>query len=1308
MAFPQAGLQLVVRGMNTFAADLRSAGSGVLNFARTVERSSESFNVFQSAASRAGREFTIFARALTYVAIYKAIDVMGELTSSIYTQAAAYDILVTSLEAMIARDQARAGLADSAAEAMEKNGAAIRQAAKDTAEWTVQLGIASRYSSAELQSLYSLGATYGFTGEQLKPLVGIMVDWGSATGRSSADMEGAIRAFGQIAQKGQVAGQELKQLADHGVPALEYLAQGFGVSTAKMKEMVADGAVPAAEALQMITEAMAKDYAGATSKFAQSIVGLTTSLQDLIDINIREFGLGIADGILPYLAELVTWLNNPAIREGARALGEQVGEAVGNFFAWGGAILSTEDPLRTLAYLIDQTIPGVGHLFDTLRETIPVFLELASAAFEYGAAIVSNLASGMLAAASDVLDALSYVAGIINYWLAPGSPPRILPDLDLWGMEWIETLVGGFKDADLSGILDLQKSIRAAFTNLIPMGSIDASGVIPAVLGTTEGVARAIGDLSNLGVITQDVLDQIRVSAGNAGDEVVGLIESYAALVKASNALVNAQAELTSVTEHYDRVLAPLIARQKELEGAQTNVQEEKDLAKWRMIAASNAYSAATKAKAQREIEKIELARQIRQTEAARDTAVSAAEARVKASEDAVALAKQEYETRQAQINFTKEQNDLIREQIALLQKQQEKAGGGAGKGDSEVIKQKKAEKKAIEDAAEAEFKLALAKADTAGKIELYRQKLATLQPGTKEYFDTQREIVLLEQQLAREQETAAKAAARLADQEANQAEKLRDAQFEAELAGKSHEERLKLLQDRLAQMTPGTKEYYDMLKRVRQEQEAVDREAEAAAKKAAGGKGKGAGGGAGDLGGGLGGLGGFKPVWEGLDLKGITDKGEEARKKIEEIRETIENLGTTVNDTTAKLLPYKDFFIGLAAVLGGALLVALGSWIAGIVSAAAPVLALAAAIGFLKYAWDTNLGGMKDKLEEAWNGAIKPALDMLGQALSMWLPEDINTLADAWEKVLKPALMEVWRFIVDYIIPALAGIAAGLIIVIAGAIAGFKVVWEGLRQAFKTVSDFVTNTLMPAFLGIKKFLDTDSRIFGDIFLGVMNIMVIQPIKDAWEWTQTLWDRLVKFALYLTTGLVVAFTTLKTFVTDNFITPITEAYDITLELKTRLENLAAAMVGDIANRFDKFKSDYINPITDAFDDAWQSVEELLSKATYLVEYLSSVTIPMLDIDINWPEPPDWYCDLFGCSPKPPPMHQTVYVDPVFTPPTVMRYSSPLMAGQTAGMAQGGSTSANNVTNNYNYSPTYGGGPRNDPRRSFDIMRTWGI
>lgn len=1306
MAFPQAGLQLVVRGMNTFAADLRTAGQGVMNFARSVERSSESFNVFQSAASRAGREFTIFARALTYVAIYKAIDVMGELTQSIYTQAAAYDILVTSLEAMIARDQARAGMAESAADAMAKNGEAIKQQAAETAEWTVQLGIASRYSSAQLQAVYSLGATYGFTQEQLKPLVGIMTDWGSATGRSSDDMEGAIRAFGQIAAKGSVAGQELKQLADHGVPALEYLAQGFDVSQAKMKEMVKEGAVPAAIALQMITDAMAKDYQGATARFAQSIVGLTTSLEDLVNVNIREFGLGIADGILPYIAELVTWLNNPAIREGARNLGEQVGEAAGNFFAWAGAIMSTEDPLRTLAYLADQAVPGIGHLFDTLRETIPIFLELASAAFEYGAAIVSNLASGMLAAAAEVLDALSYVAGIINYWLAPGSPPRILPDLDVWGMEWIETLVGGFKSADLSGILDLQKSLQAAFSNLVPTGAMDSAGVIPAVLGTTEGVAQAVDDLNNLGYVSQGVMTQIRASAGDAGEEVVGLIESYAALVGASNQLAKAQVELNTITQHYDNILDPLIAKQKALENAQTGAQEEKDLAKWRLIAASNAYSAATKAKAQREIEKIELARQIRQTQAERDTAVAAAEAKVKAGEDAVAIAKQEYETRQAQINFTKEQNDLVREQIALLEKQQEKIKGGGG-GGSDVVKQKKDEQKAIEAAAEAEFKLALAKADTAGKIELYKQKLASLTPGTKEYFDTQREIVLLEQQLAREQESAANKAEKLGEKEAKQAEQIRDAQFEAELAGKSHEERLKLLQDRLAQMTPGTKEYYDMLKRVRQEQEALDRENEAKAKREAKGKGKGGGGGADELGGIGGGLGGFKPVWEGLDLKGITDKGEEARKKIEEIRQTIDNLGKTVTDTTAKMMPYKDFFIGLAAVLGGAMLVALGSWIAGIISAAAPVLALAAAIGFLKLAWDTNLGGMKDKLIEAWNGAIKPALDMLGQALSMWLPEDINTLADAWEKVLKPALMAVWQFIVDYVIPALAGIAAGLIIVIAGAIAGFKVVWEGLRQAFKTVSDFVSNTLMPAFLGIKKFLDTDSRIFGDIFLGVMQQMVIQPIKDAWKWVQDLWDRLVKFALYLTAGLVVAFTTARDYINDNFITPIKDGYEATLELKTRLENLAASMIGELANKFDKFKSDYIDPITDAFEDAYRSVDDMLSKVTGLVDYLSSVTIPMLDIDINWPDPPDWYCDLFGCSPKPPPMHQTVFVDPVFTPPTAMRYSAPVMAGQTAAMGVA-SASANNVTNNYNYSPTYGGGPRNDPRRSFDIMRTWGM
>jgi hypothetical protein len=765
---------------------------------------------------------------------------------------------------------------------------------------------------------------------------------------------------------------------------------------------------------------------------------------------------------------------------------------------------------------------------------------------------------------------------------------------------------------------------------------------------------------------------------------------------------------LVSVTAAYDAQLAPLLAQSKAATNAEKDIQDTKDLTKWRTIAASDAYSQATKDKAQREIAKILLAQQIRDLQTEKDVAVDTAKAKVDAAQEATDAAQAEYDAQKARIDYQAQQNKLIQEQIDLLKQlaktvEEVATSGGASKGQSDEAR-KKAEAKATQDAAAAEFKLALAKTDTAGQILLYQQRLDGLKPGTKEYYDTERTIYELQQKKIKEDEHAAKVVQDVADKEAKANQQIADASFEAELAGKSHTERLALLQEQLAKMTPGTKDYYDMLKRVRTEQEAVNKEAEAAAKKAAaGGAGKGAGAG--------GGSGAFGPKWGGLDLTGITDQADKAKKKIEELQAKMGELQQTFKDTQAAVEPYKFLFEGIAIVVGGLLVAAFGAWAVSVIAATWPFLALAGAVAFLKFAWDTDFGGMAAMWMDIWDGLLKPSFDMLGEALGRWLPDDTKTLGDVWEKVLKPALTAVWEFIVKYIMPALGILAAGFIILLAGAIAGFKLVWDGLFGAMQAVYTWWTSSAVPWLKGWEKWFKVDLPFAVEKFKGDWNWNVVIPLQEFWKWCTDVWFlTLTVLRIWFHQTLPDSLSDFNTALADMIDKPLRAVGDwLDKTFFGTLLVLKTWFAITLGGAFKDFKDNYVIPIGDAFNDVKGIIDDLLQKASDMVDFINSIDLPSIDISIDWPDPPQWYCDLFGCSPKPPPPHAKIFIDPVYSPPSFAsaRYATPISQMQAA--STGKSLAANYATtNNYNYNASYQNAPRNEPKRNFDVMRTWGL
>jgi len=99
----------------------------------------------------------------------------------------------------------------------------------------------------------------------------------AASGKGAAGVDQITTTFGKMASTGKVALDQVWSISEAGVPALQILANHFGVTTEEMQKMISKGAVPAGEAMDALTKGIMEGSdgtAGATKAYAGTMEGL--------------------------------------------------------------------------------------------------------------------------------------------------------------------------------------------------------------------------------------------------------------------------------------------------------------------------------------------------------------------------------------------------------------------------------------------------------------------------------------------------------------------------------------------------------------------------------------------------------------------------------------------------------------------------------------------------------------------------------------------------------------------------------------------------------------------------------------------------------------------------------------------------------------------------------------------------------------------------------------------------------------------------------------------------------------------------
>lgn len=197
-------------------------------------------------------------------------------------------------------------------------------------------------------------------------------------------------------------------------------------------------------------------------------------------------------------------------------------------YAFNGAVDAQNMRLEELKEKFGEMTPEVGNALNQVMGWLDSFKEkaftFAKDAFDWGFNIVMQFAEGIINAASSVLTgAMDAISNMLSFWLAPGSPPRVAPDLDTWGLEAMNSWLDGFSDADYSVLNSIGNSLRSAFDLMLG----DETGEASSALADIQKQLMKAFDIENMGGVADynSIFANIRRYAGGLSDNMITLIQ---------------------------------------------------------------------------------------------------------------------------------------------------------------------------------------------------------------------------------------------------------------------------------------------------------------------------------------------------------------------------------------------------------------------------------------------------------------------------------------------------------------------------------------------------------------------------------------------------------------------------------------------------------------------------------------------------------------------------------------------------------------------------------------------------------------
>lgn len=377
--------------------------------------------------------------------------------------------------------------------------------------------------------------------------------------------------------------------------------------------------------------------------------------------------------IITTVREFVKWLTT-SISEGGKFY--PLMQAIGTAFS---------KVTETIQELIKV---GAGVLSPMIDEWSTKFTDLVSNAGTWGSNLIIEFANGILDGVSAVIDALGYVGQIISYWLAPGSPPRIVPNLDKWGADAMTVYMKGWTTVDLQSFGNISGKLES-FVKGMGDSLVGKTSMVPFIQNMRNSIASMVDEVIKTGKVSEAAVTALSGKFGSASKTIHAYVEAALKAAAADTIVAKLQDQLAEVTSKYDEKLKELNIQLAAYNSDTAMADEDAKLKALQRVLTRASTTDAQKEAAQKEINHVLLQRQIRLTEEEKKKATDSIQVKLDAAQKDQAIAHKQLEYQQALMDAQQKNNELVNEQIQLmdqLAKAAEKAaaalkgtGGGGG-----------------------------------------------------------------------------------------------------------------------------------------------------------------------------------------------------------------------------------------------------------------------------------------------------------------------------------------------------------------------------------------------------------------------------------------------------------------------------------------------------------------------------------------------------------------------------------------------------------------------------------------------------
>jgi TP901 family phage tail tape measure protein len=336
-----------------------------------------------------------------------------------------------------------------------------------------------------------------------------------------------------------------------------------------------------------------------------------------------------------------------------------------------GLILSLASTLGLAIFPIFALIAAVVGLaiafaaaFKKIDRFADITLEtLVTKMFAFGKNIILAFAKGMAAALTAVVRVLNEIGMVIADWLRPGSPPKLLPDLDKWGAEAMQSYMDGWLLADFDIFNKLADKIERFLRSIAD--TADKAGrvsLVRAIIGSRRVVAQAVNDIRKFGKVTTGTMNKIAQITKSAGSQFRRYVRAMIDVRIAAEQVRIAQEEVNRIMREYDDALRPIEHRLAQISRRQQDISDRSRIIELEAVLADPRAPEIVRELANLEIEEIGLQTEARQVEELRDSQLFLAETQLAAAELRLEVAEAELDIAEEFIDAIIKENELLQE----------------------------------------------------------------------------------------------------------------------------------------------------------------------------------------------------------------------------------------------------------------------------------------------------------------------------------------------------------------------------------------------------------------------------------------------------------------------------------------------------------------------------------------------------------------------------------------------------------------------------------------------------------------------